>query len=134
MLEESGIAEIEIKEGEESVRISRAMGAGTQYAPHTLAPPPSVAPQSDDITAEPDLQGHVVESPMVGTYYSAASPGESDFVKVGQYVQQGDTLCIIEAMKIMNHIEADARGTIIAIKRQNGDAVEYGDPLFVIES
>lgn len=133
LLEESGIAEIEIHEGEESVRISRGSTAPVvtavpQYAP---APGPETAKPVADESSLP--KGHVVESPMVGTYYSAASPEAEPFANPGQRVSKGDTLCIIEAMKIMNQIEADISGTIVSIECQNGDPVEYGDPLFVIE-
>ncbi|MEX2480294.1 MAG: acetyl-CoA carboxylase biotin carboxyl carrier protein [Gammaproteobacteria bacterium] len=132
LLEESGIAEIEIREGEESVRISRGM-PGAHYPPP--APPASAAPPPA-AAAEPAApaapEGTVVESPMVGTYYSAASPESQPFVSVGQTVKPGDTLCIIEAMKIMNPIEAEIGGRVSAILVDNGHPVEYGQPLFII--
>ncbi|TCK19379.1 acetyl-CoA carboxylase biotin carboxyl carrier protein [Thiogranum longum] len=141
LLEESGVAEIEIHEGEESVRISRyAANAPVAAAPVALAaaPAPAAAPaatpepaggdEADNIPA-----GHIVKSPMVGTFYRAASPGASAFVEVGQSVQLGDTLCIIEAMKMLNQIEADKTGVIKAILVENAEPVEFGQPLFVIE-
>jgi acetyl-CoA carboxylase biotin carboxyl carrier protein len=139
LLEESGIAEIEIKEGEESVRISRhnAAVAIPAAAPVAVAPPPVAAPTAvtNSIT-EPvaeKIEGHVVKSPMVGTFYRAPSPGASTFVEVGQKVNLGDTLCIIEAMKLLNQIEADSTGTIKAILIENGQPVEYDQPLFIID-
>lgn len=142
LLEESGIAEIEIKEGEESVRISR--GSSQAPAPifttHMHSPPPSNPGPAALSTAEPAApagetapSGHAIESPMVGTYYEAPAPGSAPFVKVGQRVNIGDTLCIIEAMKILNQIESDAAGEVKAILCKNGDPVEYGQKLFIIE-
>ena len=135
LLEESGIAEIEIKEGEESVRISRGSTLAPTAPAHTYqttAPVPHAEPSP---TAAPAKEaGHVMESPMVGTYYNASSPDSEPFVKIGQSVSQGDTLCIIEAMKIMNQIEADISGTIKSIECNNGEPVEFGAPLFVIEA
>jgi len=138
LLEESGIAEIEIKEGEESVRISRGASVPmtTVAAPAPAAPMPASAPQRE---AEPAPQenhaheGHVVAAPMVGTFYDAPSPESEPFVRVGQAVSVGDPLCIIEAMKIMNPIEADRAGTITAVLAENGHPVEYEQPLFVID-
>ena len=139
LLEESGISELEIKEGEESVRISRQsaailqqMGASAQMAlaPQPLAVP-AVAPLATD-TAEPET-GHQVKSPMVGTFYSAASPTSGPFVNQGQQVNAGDTLCIIEAMKMMNQIEADKSGKISAILVEDGSPVEFDQVLFIIE-
>lgn len=138
LLEESGIAEIEIKEGEESVRISRGSTLPTAQAPTmhyaTSAPPPQQV--QDNASTAPETQsppkGHTVESPMVGTYYNASSPEADPFVKVGQRVNKGDVLCIIEAMKIMNQIEADTSGMITSIECSNGEPVEFGAPLFVI--
>ncbi len=139
LLEASGIAEIEIKEGEESVRISRdsrtplnVQPAHPPYAayPHT---PAVNADSLEEPPARPVISGHVVESPMVGTYYNAPAPDAEPFVKIGQTINKGDTLCIIEAMKIMNQIEADVSGTLKAIECQNGEPVEFGAPLFVIE-
>ena len=123
LLEESGIAEIEIHEGEESVRISRANSA----APVAAAPVAAAAP------VEEKIEGHVVKSPMVGSFYRAPSPGAKSFVDVGSNVSAGDTLCIIEAMKLLNQIEADKSGTIKAILVENGQPVEYNQPLFIIE-
>ena len=141
LLEESGVAEIEIKEGEESVRISRAMpgiaAAPMQYA----APAPIQAPVAQTAAAPveaapaaaPEVVGHQVKSPMVGTMYLAPSPGAGNFVDVGSKVNVGDTLCIIEAMKMMNQIDADKSGTIKAILIADGEPVEFDEPLFIIE-
>ncbi|MBT4204646.1 MAG: acetyl-CoA carboxylase biotin carboxyl carrier protein [Proteobacteria bacterium] len=134
LLEESGIAEIEIHEGEESVRISRGQTANGQTA--VLAPPPIVAAPAVNAPTLPqslptDSSNHIT-SPMVGTFYAAASPESAPFVTVGQTINIGDTLCIIEAMKIMNPIEAEVAGTVVAIIAQNGSPVEYGQPLFLI--
>jgi len=138
LLEESGIAEIEIHEGEESVRISRM----SQHAPVVAAPiaaaPVAAAAPAPAVEAEESADsgipaGHQVTSPIVGTFYGSASPGAKAFATVGQSVSEGDTLCIIEAMKIMNQIEADTTGTIKAILAENGDPIEFGQPLFVIE-
>ena len=134
LLEESNIAELEIHEGEESVRISRY---GAAVAPAVAAPAPAaplapVAP-AETPSSEPEISGHQVTSPMVGTFYRAPSPGTASFVEEGQSVKVGDTLCIIEAMKLLNQIEADKAGTIKAILVENGQPVEYGQPLFVIE-
>ncbi len=139
LLEESGISEIEISEGEESVRISRHPTGGVHMMPSYAAPPPAAAapvaaaaPAAE--STEPDVPaGHVVSSPMVGTFYRAPSPGAKDFVEVGQSVKVGDTLCIIEAMKMMNQIEADKSGVVKAVLVENADPVEFGQPLFVIE-
>ena len=139
LVETSGIAELEIQEGEERVRITRTVPQGQQSvtfhaAPHqapVAAAPVAAAPVDVPAAAEPE--GHAVKSPMVGTFYRSASPGAKAFVEIGDVVAQGDTLCIVEAMKLMNEIEADASGTIKAILAENGQAVEYGQPLFVIE-
>ncbi len=139
IIEESDIAEIEISEGEESVRISRY--SSSTPTPVAIAPPVSAiaaAPVATLATtsAEPATEvasGHAVKSPMVGTFYSAASPGAGDFVKIGQSVKEGETLCIIEAMKILNQIEADKSGTITKILVENAEPVEYDQPLFIIE-
>jgi acetyl-CoA carboxylase biotin carboxyl carrier protein len=140
LVEESGIAELEITEGEEKVRISKGvagapmMMAAPQYM-HAPAPLASAAPSAAAApveTAPAEPEGHVVRSPMVGTFYRAASPGSKAFVEVGQSVSAGDTLCIIEAMKLLNEIEADQGGIIKAILVENGQPVEYGEPLFVI--
>jgi acetyl-CoA carboxylase biotin carboxyl carrier protein len=132
LLEESGIAEIEIREGEETVRISRYGQAG---APMMMqAPMMQHAPAPAALAAAPAVAaGHTVDSPMVGTFYRAASPGAKSFVEVGQRVNVGDTLCIIEAMKMLNQIEADKAGTVAAILVENGQPVEFGQPLLVIE-
>jgi len=138
LLEESGIAEIEIHEGEESVRISRA----TTTVPVALAAPVAAAPAPVAAIApvaaaaadtEEKIEGHVVNSPMVGSFYRAPSPGANSFVEVGSSVSVGDTLCIIEAMKLLNQIEADKSGKIKAILVENGQPVEYNQPLFIIE-
>ncbi|CBL46257.1 Biotin carboxyl carrier protein [gamma proteobacterium HdN1] len=138
LLEESGIDEIEIKEGEESVRISRHRPTvAAQYAMPMPAPmaaaPAAAAPTAAPAAAAPaEPAGHKVRSPMVGTFYRAASPDSKNFVEIGQTVKQGDVLCIIEAMKMMNQIEADKSGTINAILVDNAQPVEYDQPLFVI--
>ena len=139
LLEESGIAEIEIKEGEESVRISRmpvAVPMPQYYAPQAPAAP-SVAPAAIAAVAAPAAAAvrneNIVPSPMVGTYYSASSPTTPPFVAIGDEVKPGQVLCIIEAMKMMNQIEADRGGRVTAIMVKNGDPVEFGQPLFVVE-
>ena len=138
LLEESGVAEIEIHEGEESVRISRyGQPAPVAAAPINYAAAPTaapvVAPVVDVKTEAPAIMGHQVASPMVGTFYTSPTPGAKAFVDVGQRVNVGDTLCIIEAMKILNQIEADKAGVIVSINAENGQPVEYGETLFVIE-
>ena len=136
LLEESGIAEIEIHEGEESVRISRnpTVVPGAAVAPVTIAAPvAAAAPVADAAPVEEKIEGHVLNSPMVGSFYRAPSPGAASFVDVGSKVSVGDTLCIIEAMKLLNQIEADKGGTIKAILVENGQPVEYNQPLFIIE-
>lgn len=136
LLEESGIAEIEIHEGEESVRISR-QPANTVIAaaPVAAVAPAAIAPVAAPSAAIPkeEISGHVVKSPMVGAFYSSASPTAKAFAEVGQTVAVGDTLCIIEAMKLMNQIESDKAGVIKAVLVENGQPVEYNQPLFVIE-
>jgi len=140
LLDESGIAEIEITEGEEAVRISRyPTGAAYAQAP-VMAPaapqaPAAAAPSAmaEPAAAAPEEDGYLVSAPMVGTFYSSSSPGAAPYVQVGDRVSEGDTLCIIEAMKMMNQIEADVSGTIKSIRVQNGDPVEYGQTLFVID-
>ena len=136
LVESSGIAELEIQEGEERVRITRAAppvqhradgdATASQRRPRPRRPrrPPRRAPRSP--------KGHIVKCPMVGTFYRSASPGAKPFVDVGQTVQAGDTLCIIEAMKLMNEIEADKSGVVKAILVENGQPVEFGQPLFII--
>ena len=144
LLEESGIAEIEIKEGEESVRISRlptnlpttqVIHAAPMAAAPVAATPVSAAPPAAPAPVEVAPvrpEGHAVNSPMVGTFYASPAPDAPAFVKVGQAVSVGDTLCIIEAMKIMNPIEADRAGTVLAVLAENGHPVEFEQPLFVI--
>ena len=137
LVEESGIAELEITEGEERVRIARVL-AGTQPVymnapmPAPTVPVAAAAPAAAAETAPAEPEGHVVRSPMVGTFYRSASPGAKSFVEIGQSVSAGDTLCIIEAMKLLNEIEADQGGVIKAILVENGQPVEYGEPLFII--
>jgi acetyl-CoA carboxylase biotin carboxyl carrier protein len=149
LLEESGIAEIEISEGEESVRISRYPAGGghaapvVHYAPAPMAPmaaapqaalaPPAGAAPAAAAPAPAAKADHTVTAPMVGTFYAAATPGAKAFVDIGSEVNVGDTLCIIEAMKMMNQIESDKAGRVTAILVKNGDPVEFGQPLFIIE-
>ena len=134
LLEESGIAEIEIHEGEESVRITRnAVAAAPVAIAAAPAAPIAAAPIEAATPAEEKIEGHVLNSPMVGSFYRAPSPGAASFVDVGSTVKVGDTLCIIEAMKLLNQIEADKGGTIKAILVENGQPVEYNQPLFIIE-
>ncbi|OIP12718.1 MAG: acetyl-CoA carboxylase, biotin carboxyl carrier protein [Betaproteobacteria bacterium CG2_30_59_46] len=136
LVSESGIAELEITEGEETVRISRygQMPPQAMMYPQQQSFMPAAAPAAIDaapvVAAQPD--GHTVKSPMVGTFYRASAPGSKNFVEVGQSVTAGDTLCIIEAMKLLNEIEADQNGVIKAILIENGQPVEYGEPLFII--
>ena len=144
LLEESGIAEIEIKEGEEAVRISRMPTGGFvthMQAPMMQAPPSPPSPRRSPplprsaVPAAPARHAneHVVAAPMVGTFYASASPGAKPFVEIGTEVKEGQVLCIIEAMKMMNQIESDKTGKVTAIMATNGDPVEFGQPLFVIE-
>lgn len=142
LVQQSGIAELEITEGEEKVRISRGVTAGSQAATvtHVVAPPPAgpaptpagapAAPAEGEAAAAPE--GHVIRSPMVGTFYRSSAPGAKAFVEVGQAVKAGETLCIIEAMKLLNEIEADQDGTVKAILVESGQPVEYGEPLFIL--
>lgn len=143
LVEESGISELELTEGEEKVRISRNHQGGAQgmmhYQPYMQMSAPAAAPASaaapaaaPAAAAEPVIEGHVVKSPMVGTFYRASSPEAKSFVDVGSTVNVGDTLCIIEAMKLLNEIEADHAGVIKAVLVENGQPVEYGEPLFII--
>jgi len=141
LLEESGIAEIEIKEGEESVRISR-MGAHAAPPQFYAAPPPMPAPAAAvaasagagaPAAVKAANKDHIVPAPMVGTYYAAPSPTAKPFVEIGDEVKPGQVLCIIEAMKMMNQIESDRGGRVTAVMCKNGDPVEFGQPLFVIE-
>ncbi|HDZ8964119.1 MULTISPECIES: acetyl-CoA carboxylase biotin carboxyl carrier protein [Aeromonas] len=141
LVEESGIAELEISEGEESVRISRNFSGQVTAAPQMIMPqvaapvaasvaaaPAAAAPAADATPA-----GHLMRSPMVGSFYRSSSPEAKPFVEVGQHVNVGDTLCIVEAMKMMNQIESDKAGVIKAILVENGQAVEFDEPLFIIE-
>jgi acetyl-CoA carboxylase biotin carboxyl carrier protein len=139
LVEASGIAELEITEGEEKVRIAKSiagmpmMMAHTPQMMHAAAPAAVAAAPVAAVPAEDEVpEGHVVRSPMVGTFYRAPAPGSKNFSEVGQSVNAGDTLCIIEAMKLLNEIEADHGGVIKAILVENGQPVEYGEPLFVI--
>ncbi len=134
LVEESGINELEISEGEESVRICRGAPV-VATAPMVHTAPISAAPiaTAPTVEAAPVISGHVVRSPMVGTFYASASPDSPSFAEIGQHVNAGDTLCIIEAMKMMNQIEADKSGVIKEILAQNEDAIEFDQPLFIIE-
>ena len=139
LVQNSGISELEISEGDEKIRIAKHCAPGNtttvlmgapQAAPVAAVPAAAAVPAEAAAPEEPD--GHVLKAPMVGTFYRAGSRGASPFVEVGQAVKQGDTLCIIEAMKLMNEIEADASGTIKSILVENGQPVEFGQPLFLI--
>jgi len=136
LVEESGIAELEITEGEEKVKIVKGgvvTVAAAQPVALAAAPTAAAAPASGPATEpEPGQEGHVVKAPMVGTFYRSPSPDAKVFVEVGQAVKEGDTICIIEAMKLMNEIEADASGVVKAILVENGQPVEYGQPLFIL--
>ena len=136
LLEQSGMAEIEIKEGEESVKISRYGNA--PLAATSFSPQPALTPSQVDSTIRAvdngsEVNGNLISSPMVGTYYSAPSPSAKPFVTVGQHVNKGDTVGIIEAMKIMNQIESDQSGTVVGILVKDGEAVEFGQALIVIQ-
>jgi acetyl-CoA carboxylase biotin carboxyl carrier protein len=128
LVQESGISELEVTEGEEKVKIVKSGGSAVAYA----APNPAPAAAPASATAAGATQGHVVKSPMVGTFYRSPSPGAKHFVEVGDTVKSGDTICIIEAMKLLNEIECDKDGVIKAILVENGQPVEYGEPLVVI--
>jgi acetyl-CoA carboxylase biotin carboxyl carrier protein len=141
LLEESGISEIEISEGEESVRISRYPKPGTvtmTQMPMT-APPPQAAPAAPPLPAAAadapvvPMRGQQVTAPMVGTFYSGPAPGSKPFVEIGTEVKPGDTLCVIEAMKMMNQIESEFAGRVVSVLVENGSPVEFGQPLFIIE-
>ena len=143
LVAESDIAELEVTEGESKVRIVKSSAAPQnqlvmmpqQHMPHTVAAPVAApaAPQAASAPAAPaEPEGHIVKSPMVGTFYRASSPGNPAFVEIGSTVKEGDTLCIIEAMKLLNEIDADASGVIKQILVENGQPVEFGQPLFVI--
>jgi acetyl-CoA carboxylase biotin carboxyl carrier protein len=139
LVSESNIAELEITENEGKVRIVKSGAAGyaapvaTQYAPAPAVLAPAAAPMAEAPAAPAAVTGHVVKSPMVGTYYASSTPGGKPLVEVGSAVKEGQALCIIEAMKIMNEIEADMAGTITKVMVTNGQAVEYGQALFIIE-
>ncbi|NTV10206.1 MAG: acetyl-CoA carboxylase biotin carboxyl carrier protein [Zoogloea sp.] len=138
LVQESGISELEVTEGEEKVRIAKHFAMAPAQANYALqapypAPAPVAAAPAPAADAEPALPaGHIVKSPMVGTFYRSSAPGAEPFAQVGTSVTEGQTLCIIEAMKLMNEIESDASGTVKAILVENGQPVEYGQPLFVI--
>ena len=144
LVSESNVSELEITEAEGKVRIVKSSGAAPTLvaapmvaamapAPVAAAPQPAAAPAASADAAPAESTGHVVKSPMVGTFYRSSSPGAKAFVEVGTVVKAGEPVCIIEAMKILNEIEADQSGTITQILAENGQAVEYGQPLFVIE-
>jgi acetyl-CoA carboxylase biotin carboxyl carrier protein len=148
LLEESGIAEIEIKEGEEAVRISRMpvqshmpsypqfahmQGLPVAMSPQLEAPVKAAAPAVEAAAAKPKPNEHVITAPMVGTFYGSPSPGAKAFIEIGDEIKVGQVLCIIEAMKMMNQIESDKAGKVTSIMARNGDPVEFGQPLFVVE-
>ena len=145
MLEESQLNEIEIKEGEESVKLVKAISVPGQeqiVTSNVVAPAPQPAAVKDDLSVESDISesakaetisGKTIDSPMVGTFYAAPNPGAKDFVSVGDKISEGDVLCIIEAMKMMNEVKADSSGTIKQVLIENAEPVEFGQPLFVIE-
>ena len=139
LLEESDMDEIEIHEGEESVRISRRRESASQtvfagYPPMgAQMPAPAAATATAAEVAPEEPSGHVVTSPMVGTFYESSSPGAKPFAGVGQRVEMGDTVCIIEAMKILNQVESDQAGTVLSVAVENGQPVEFGQPLFILD-
>ena len=144
LVQESGIAELEITEGEEKVKIVKGgavsiapasaatLGLGTAPAPAEARPAPAAPAAPPPAEPEAGQEGHVVKAPMVGTFYRSASPDAKPFVEVGQTIKEGQTICIIEAMKLMNEIEADASGVVKAVLVENGQPVEYGQPLFIL--
>jgi len=132
MLEQSGLVEMEIREGEDSIRLSRAAPAATVAAP-VAAPAAEPRPAADEPKPETEVSGFAVKAPMVGTFYAAPNADAAPFVQVGDKVQVGDTLCIVEAMKIFNQIAAEKAGTVTAALKESGDPVEYGELLFVID-
>jgi acetyl-CoA carboxylase biotin carboxyl carrier protein len=136
LVQESGITELEVTEGEEKVRIAKNYGPVGQMPMQQYAPVMQAvgsAPAVSTVDLDDDLpEGHAVKSPMVGTFYRSPSPGADAFVQVGQVVKEGETLCIIEAMKLLNEIESDASGVVKAILLDNGEPVEFGEPLFII--
>ena len=144
MLEESQLNEIEIKEGEESVKLVKAISVPVQQivTSNAVAPAPQPAVENENVSADSDtsqsaedetISGQTIDSPMVGTFYAAPNPGAKDFVSVGDKISEGDVLCIIEAMKMMNEVKADSSGTIKQVLIENAEPVEFGQPLFVIE-
>ncbi len=133
LVQESGISELEVTEGEEKVKIVKSGSAAVAYAAPAPAPAAPAAAVPAAVAAPAEIQGHLVKSPMVGTFYRSPSPGAKAFVEVGDTVKSGDTICIIEAMKLLNEIECDKDGVIKAILVENGQPVEYGEPLVVIE-
>jgi acetyl-CoA carboxylase biotin carboxyl carrier protein len=139
LVSDSNVSELEITEAEGKVRIVKSMGVAApvvmqQAAPVAMAPAPAPAAVVAEVpAAAPAPAGHAVKSPMVGTFYRSSSPGAAPFVQIGSVVKEGDTLCIIEAMKILNEIESDKAGTVTQILCENGQAVEYGQPLFIVE-
>ncbi len=142
LVQQSGIAELEITEGEEKVRISRGVSGPGQILPQpaavyvggpaVAAPPPGAHAAPAEPAAPPEPEGHVVKAPMVGTFYRSSAPGAKAFVEIGDPIKSGETVCIIEAMKLLNEIEADRDGVIKEILVENGEPVEYGQPLFII--
>ena len=133
LVSESNVSELEITEAEGKVRIVKGGGLALPQAAASQLPAPAAQPAGAVPVAAPEPAGHVVKSPMVGTFYRSSTPGAKPFVEIGTQVKEGETVCIIEAMKILNEIEADKSGTITRILCENGQAVEYGQPLFTIE-
>ena len=140
LLEESGIAEIEVKEGEESIKLSRAsqvqqpiINTQTYDVPPVREPVVQTSTNQEDIKPDPTTEGDTIDSPMVGTFYRAASPDSKAFVEKGQKVNKGDTVCILEAMKMMNQVTAEQAGTIVEILVEDSEPVEFGQPLFIIK-
>ena len=139
LVSESNISELEITEAEGKVRIVKATAAAAQSPMMMMAPAPVPAMAASPLAAapapaaEPEETGHVVKSPMVGTFYRASSPGAKSLADIGQPIKEGESICIIEAMKIMNEIESDKSGTVVKVLVQNGQAVEFGQPLFIVE-
>ena len=139
LVSESNISELEITEAEGKVRIVKASAAAAQTPMMMMAPVPAPAMPASPLAAapasaaEPEETGHVVKSPMVGTFYRASSPGAKSLADIGQPIKEGESICIIEAMKIMNEIESDKSGTVVKVLVQNGQAVEFGQPLFIVD-
>jgi len=138
LIDETGVTEIEIREGEDGVRISRGSVPVAPGPVQTITTPPHTAPVASSTVAEPSQleeppSGHVMKSPMVGTFYASASPGTKSFVEIGQRIEEGTVVCIIEAMKMFNEIEADRSGVVVACHVDNGQPVEYGQPIFTIQ-